>query len=159
MVYPPEIEEINEIFGIRYLLEAKAAQLATPKAKTKTLQKLEELHKRMCSCTTPHRDYFFLNKEFHINIYQASGWNYLCQIITQLVDQVHAFRSRYPFRSEDFRSFNEDHEKIMEAIRERKPEKAGESILTNVRRGFETLMMVYRQKEKPDNFSSQGKEV
>jgi len=47
----------------------------------------------------------------------------------------------------------------LEAIRERKPEKVGESILTNVRRGFETLVMVYRQKEKLDNFSSQGKEV
>ena len=152
VAYPPKIEEINEIFEIRYILEAKAAQIATPKISMKTIQKLEDLHKRMCNSTTPHKDYFFLNKEFHTNIYQASGWNYLCQIIIQLIEQVHTFRSRYLFRSEDFYSFNKDHEQILQAIRERKPKKVKELILANVRNGFETLATVYRQKEKPNKF-------
>ena len=149
---PIPIEEIKEVFEIRYLLEGKAAYLATQNISIKTLEELEDLHRKMCSIATPHKDYFFLNKEFHVVIYQASGWNYLCQIITQLIEQVRTFRIRYRFRAEDFESFNKDHDKILEAIMEKKPDKVRELMITNVRRGFETLLDVYSQEKKPGKF-------
>jgi DNA-binding GntR family transcriptional regulator len=149
---PIPIEEIKEVFEIRYLLEGKAAYLATQNISIKTLEELEELHRKMCSTTTPHRDYFFLNKEFHMLIYLASGWNYLCQIITQLIEQVRTFRIRYQFRAEDFDSFNKDHEKILKAIKKRNPKQVRELTIINVRKGFETLLDVYKKEKKPDKF-------
>jgi len=149
---PIPIEEIKEVFEIRYLLEGKAAYLATRNISIKTLGELEDLHKKMCNIKTPHRDYFFLNKEFHMIIYQASGWNYLCQIITQLIEQVRTFRIRYQFRAEDFSAFNKDHDKILEAIKKKNPDKVRQLMITNVRGGFETLLDVYNKEKKSDKF-------
>jgi len=87
VAHPPAIEEIKEIFEIRCLLEGKAAQLATPQIPPQTFQGLQELHLKMSTHPVPFEDYFFLNKEFHLKIYENSGWRYLCRIITQLIEQ------------------------------------------------------------------------
>jgi DNA-binding GntR family transcriptional regulator len=143
VAHPPTIEEIKEIFEIRCLLEGKAAQLATPQISLQTVQGLEELHLKMSTNPIPFEDYFFLNREFHLKIYSNSGWSYLCRVIAQLIEQVQSFRSRYPFEPQDFYSFNKDHQKILEAIRDVNPEKVRELIVTNIQRGFETLIKVY----------------
>ena len=142
------IEEIKEIFEIRYLLESKAAYLATPNISEETIRLLESLHDKMQGEEKVHKEYFFLNREFHMAIYQTSGWSYLCQIITQLIDQVQAFRNRYRFRMEDFHTFNLDHQKILDALRRREAEEVGQRIHANVRNGFDTLITVYRQQQK-----------
>ena len=85
-------------------------------------------------------------------IYKASGWNYLCQIITQLIEQVRALWIRYRFRAEDFDSFNKDHAKILKAIKKRKPEQVRELMIINVRKGYETLLDVYNKEKKSEKF-------
>jgi DNA-binding GntR family transcriptional regulator len=143
---PPEMEEIEQIFEIRFLLEGKASRLATPRIAPEFQDKLEELHRRMSLGTFAGHEYSFLNREFHIIIYQASGWKFLCQVITQLIEKVHAFRGFYPFRKEDFQAFNQDHEEILSAIRDRNAERVSELTVRNVQRGFETLKAVYEKK-------------
>jgi DNA-binding GntR family transcriptional regulator len=144
----PKVEEIKEIFEIRYLLEGKAAQLATRQISDEDLAVLADLQKVMTRASTSPEDYFFLNRDFHLMIYEASGWSYLCRVISQLINQVQAFRLRYPYRLSDLRAYNKDHEKIMKAIRDRKAENVKKYMLENVHRGFDTLMAVYARKEK-----------
>lgn len=145
---PPKMEEIKEIFEIRYLLEGKAAYLATPKITMETVKNLESLHKRMCAGKSNFDDLFDINRDFHLIIYRAAEWDYLFQVITQLIEKVQVFRSRYPSPPEHIPVFNRDHGKILSAIKDKDSERVSELIVTNIRRGMETMMSVYMQKEK-----------
>ena len=141
---PPSLEEIVEIFEIRFLLEGKAAEVATNVIENKALEYLESLHREMSEKTVTPRDYFLLNREFHMRLYHDSKMNHLCQIIDQMMDKVHSFRSRYQFRDTDYRIFNQEHEGIIEALTQRDEKQVKERVVANVRSGLDTLMRVYR---------------
>jgi len=141
----PKIEEIREVFEIRFLLEPRAAELATPKIPVETLSELRQLHEQMYSNITHPEEFFFRNRDFHLKIYQASGWNFLNQLISQLFNQVQGFRSIYPFRdlstdSHWLEGLKEDHGMILQALESRKPRKVRDLILKNIRKGFEDIM-------------------
>ncbi|MEW6669734.1 MAG: GntR family transcriptional regulator [Thermodesulfobacteriota bacterium] len=152
----PEMEEIEQIFEIRYLLEGKAAELATRRMTEECIERLEGIHTRMCKAPIPGHEYFALNREFHLAIYQLSGWRFLCQIITQLIEKVYSFRTYYPFRSEDFNAFNKDHEEIIRFLRSRNPDRVSRLVVRNVERGFETLEAVYDLKKRSARKASKG---
>lgn len=140
-VHPPQVEEIKEIFEIRYLLEGKAGFLATKNISDECLEELEELHQRMQESALFNDEFFKLNMEFHLTIYKFSQWDYLFQIITQLMEKVRLFRNHYPSPVEDFPRFNKGHAEILAALRDKDPYKVSESIIANVRSGFETLVI------------------
>jgi DNA-binding GntR family transcriptional regulator len=141
----PTIAEMREVFEIRFLLEPRAAELATPKISEEGLSELRDLHERMYTDITDRGDFFFRNRDFHLEIYEASGWHYLNHLILQLFNQVQGFRSIYPFRdlsaeSEWFRDVKEDHERILQALERRKAGDVRELVLTNIRKGLEDIL-------------------
>jgi DNA-binding GntR family transcriptional regulator len=144
VAYPPKLDEIAQIFEIKCLLESKAAELATPLISEQTMARLRQIHEQMSADLGSH-DYFLLNKEFHLTIHAASGRLYLCQMIEQLTEKVYAFRSYYPFRRQDQRYFNRDHEEIIAALEQKDAQRVSELISINVRHGFETLKAIYKE--------------
>lgn len=141
---PPELEEIIEIFEIRFLLEGKAAEVATHRIDNKGIEQIQTWHKEMTKQIALPRTYFHLNREFHLRLYKESKMNHLCQIIEQMMNKVQSFRSRYPFRKTDYRIFNQGHEDIIEALVQRDAIKVKERVIANVRSGLDTLMKVYQ---------------
>jgi len=139
VVEPPEMDEIEQIFEIRYLTEGKAAYLATKRMTPDVLRRLEEAHEKMCSSSISGPDYFALNREFHLAIYQLSGWTFLYQIVVQLVEKVRLFRTYYPLRVQDFEVSNRDHEKILSSLKKGDADRVSQLIVTNVRRGFNQM--------------------
>jgi DNA-binding GntR family transcriptional regulator len=83
------------------------------------LRHLEETHEKMCTNPMAPQDYSALNREFHIAIYQLFGWTFLYQIIINLIEKVHFFRTYYPVRSRDFDAFNRDHEEMLKSLKEK----------------------------------------
>lgn len=140
----PTIEEIQEVFEIRYLLDGKAAEVATSKITKDTIEQMEKLHGEMCNHSESLDSYFLLNREFHTILYDASGMLHLCQIIQQLLDKVQTFRIRYPFEFTDYEIYNTGHEAILKALKVQDAKKAKEIVVENVRSGFETMVNVYR---------------
>jgi DNA-binding GntR family transcriptional regulator len=136
---PPQMDEVEQIFEIRYLLEGKAAYLATKRMTPDVLRRLEAAHERMCANSISGPDYFALNREFHLAIYQLSGWTFLYQIIVQLVEKVRLFRAYYPLRDQDLDISNRDHEEILSSLKKGDADRVSHLIATNVRRGFESL--------------------
>ena len=141
----PTLEEMREVFEIRFLLEPRAAELATPQMTEETLSELRDLHGRMYDNISQKGEFFFRNRDFHLKIYRASGWNYLDHLILQLFNQVQGFRSIYPFRDVSTESgwladVKEDHERILRALERREPEKVKELVLANIRKGFEDIL-------------------
>jgi DNA-binding GntR family transcriptional regulator len=140
---PVTPEEIKEVFEIRFILEAKAVSLSTSNISLEKLSALEEMNRDLSSYTQDPHKYFLLNRVFHLELYSASGWKFLCQIIGQLFDQVMVFRSFYPFRQADINTYLEDHERILAAMRLRNSRAAQRFLVKHVHAGFETLMKQY----------------
>ena len=149
MVAPvPDIEEITEVFEIRFLLEAKAAEAAMRYFTDTDLEELEVMHRQMLNYMTSPQPYFELNHNFHARIYKISKMSYLCSLIDQLIHKVHSFRVRYPFQSENFEIFNREHGQILKALRKRDAEKVKHLIVQNVRSGGNTLIEQYTKQNK-----------
>jgi DNA-binding GntR family transcriptional regulator len=140
---PPTMEEIQEIFEIRYMLEGKAAEVAASKLKNVVIEEMERLHAEMSRHPHNGEPYFQLNRKFHLTLYDASDLNHLCHIIRQLIDKVATFRIRYPFEIVDYRRFNREHAEIIELLKKGEGRRIKEKIVANVRSGFETLVKVY----------------
>lgn len=76
-------DDVAEIFGIRVMLEAKAAQLAAPRLTDSDLDHLRDVLVRMSACedSGDSERWRSLNTEFHLSIYSACGWPRLCALI------------------------------------------------------------------------------
>jgi DNA-binding GntR family transcriptional regulator len=92
---PADPVEITALYQARYALEGEASFQATQKITTGTINRLEEISAQMEATTiTSPFDFVLLNREFHLTIYEASGWKPVCRIINQLFDQTLIFRMR-----------------------------------------------------------------
>ncbi len=136
---PPSMEEITEIFELRFLLEGKAAQLAATRMSADQIKEIEGSHQAISGVTLNSKDFFLFNREFHHAIYAVSGWTFLCRIISQLFDQVFVFRNLYPFSSELIRDSLNDHEKIIASIKQRDPQMAKDLMVSHLHRGVENF--------------------
>ena len=91
-----DAEEMREVFEIRYDLEGKASELAAERIDAEHLEKLVQLNNDLAGYREDPRDYFLLNRKFHLDFYRASGWDFLCHIIAQLFDRVLVFSQHLP---------------------------------------------------------------
>ncbi|MBW1700156.1 MAG: GntR family transcriptional regulator [Deltaproteobacteria bacterium] len=140
---PASLEQIKEVFEIRFELEGKAVCLATTKISAQKLSELEEMNRDLSSYCHDSGKYFFYNRIFHLELYSASGWKFLCQIIEQLFDQVLVFRSFYPFKQADIDSYLEDHKNILKSIRAKDVDAARRALINHLRAGFTHLIKQY----------------
>jgi DNA-binding GntR family transcriptional regulator len=74
-------EEILQIFEVRGLLEARAAELAAPNLTDADLAHLAAIVSEMEAAEADDDRWLALNLQFHTGIYPASGWRHLCTLI------------------------------------------------------------------------------
>jgi len=152
---PLGIEEIREIFEIRYQLEGRAAYLGTAQISRQEISAMESLLEQM---SNPDYDLryidFLLNQQFHVVLYRASRWKYLVKAIDRMFDQVLSFRSSLYQRltqeqvelvltRENFKPYHEDHIEIMSFVRQGDQENARRAVVDNLKRGLEGMEMLY----------------
>jgi len=85
---PISFEEIQKVFAIRYDLESEAAYRATLRISDVELTRLELINESLPDIATNPHEYVHANRKFHIELYQASGWDFLCRMISLIYDQV-----------------------------------------------------------------------
>lgn len=110
-------EELRELFDIRYDLEGKACLLATARITPEGIDKLENLNQDLLGYVDKPREYFLLNRKWHLDFYQWSGRSFLCQLIAQLFDRIMIFRSVFPFRTEAIPGYIDEHVEMLAAMR------------------------------------------
>ena len=74
-------EEVTQIFEVRAMLEARAAELAAPNLTEADLARLRAFVEAMEHAGTDDERWLELNLQFHTAIYPASGWRHLCSVI------------------------------------------------------------------------------
>ena len=119
-------KDIEDIYQIRYLLEGLSARWATEHVTEELIDKMEET----LYLTEFHAkngifmQVFELDSQFHELLYAASGSKMLNHILSDF--HMYVTRMRKSILSSDSRSKNstEEHRAILEAIKERDPDKA-----------------------------------
>jgi DNA-binding GntR family transcriptional regulator len=125
-----DVEEIEEIFGIRGVLESYAASLATQKITEIELQEIEDiLIKSQKAIDLEDYDAFIaLDSEFHNRLYKASRSDHLLRILQNLWDYFIRFRKISFYAKLTMELSLKDHRMIIQSIKEGN-RKAVESIV------------------------------
>ena len=136
----PAPEEIAALYEARYALEGGAAYLAAKNMTPAVIARLEALVVQMKEKAQSPFDVVLRNREFHLTLYEASGWKPACRIINQLIDQTLIYRSlRSAWRTADGRGFHEDHRQIVEALKAGAADVTKRLIIANISRGYQQI--------------------
>jgi DNA-binding GntR family transcriptional regulator len=134
-----ELEDVEEIYRIRAVLEELATRMAVPNIPAEMLQDLRELHERLDELTESGEPESLrrLNYDFHMMIYEAADMPELLRIIRSLWtkfpwDTLHVL----PRRAQASLA---EHAALMEAIEDRNPVLAGRRMQEHIQAGAETL--------------------
>ena len=81
------VEEIEEIFEFRALIEAEVIRLAVPNLDRETLEKARRYCNEFDRETDPHR-WGEVNRNFHYSLYEASRRPYYLQNVRSSLDRI-----------------------------------------------------------------------
>jgi DNA-binding GntR family transcriptional regulator len=125
MVAELSIEELEEIYHIRGILEGMIIRSAVPKCGAEELTYCRELLKEMEKPIERDR-WVELNGEFHRTIYQKAGRRRLLSMIDSLRHASALYVHGYIATEDHLRSACASHRRILEAIEEGNPLRAQE---------------------------------
>jgi DNA-binding GntR family transcriptional regulator len=134
-----EALRLEEVYGLRALLEPLAVELALTHLTDEDMQELERLHERHRNGRAKRATAVSeANRAWHWAIYESSDWPILTDIIRQLWE-VFPWRTMWALPGRRPLSL-EQHEQIMEAIRARDADLAAERMRVHITSGCETLL-------------------
>ena len=144
------LEDLQEIYLVREVLEEKATQLAVPQLSEQTMAELGEMIAAM-ERATQAEDYallFDLNRAFHFSIYQASHNTLLIHLIGSLWDRSRRYRQLYTFLPKRAPQALLEHKGIFEACKAGDGLSAGAAVRENVRQTTIGIIEKYHEANK-----------
>ena len=114
-------EEIEDIFGIRSLLESYATRMAAIRHEGDDLLPLKEKIEEFRDCLDRHqlRDLTKINTEFHDMLYALSKRPKLIEMINNLRDQIYRFRRIILSEEKHAEISHKTHRKLLTALKKR----------------------------------------
>ncbi len=119
-------QDIEDIYVIRIALEGVAARLAAQRASLAEIEMLAQLNEQIAAATR-RRDVQTLpalNKQFHEAIYRATRNKRLADLLNTMHDSVQRFKRSTLSNPKRADEALEEHRQILEAIRNRDPDRA-----------------------------------
>jgi DNA-binding GntR family transcriptional regulator len=128
VVFVPSVEELEEIYEIRGVLEPLATRLAADKLREAELDRLDRIVAEMS--TADPRRYVELNRELHGRVYAAAGRPRLSEMIDGLREAAASYISINVTRYDEQyrRQVQEEHEGIVAALRSGAPADAARAV-------------------------------
>lgn len=117
------IEDLNEVYDSRLMLEAPAIVRAAENFKDEDAAKASEWLERLAAATKGENEAELLEAHtgFHFALYRAASSRWLVRLISPLWDSAERYRVATAGTRLLFRSRAEEHEKLLEACREHQP--------------------------------------
>ena len=115
-----DIEEIEEIFGIRSVLESYAASLATERITEPEVEKIEEILTRAQEALNNDNFEAFavLDTEFHTCLYKASRSDHTLRILLNLWDYFIRYRKIAFLTKPNLEDSHNGHQMILKKLKE-----------------------------------------
>ncbi len=135
-------EEIEEIFGLRAIMESYAASLATERVDEEVLHRLQVIIDKSEGALQQRNVNRFiqLNSEFHEIIYRESRSEKLYQMINDMRDYFYKYRVLI-LKMEGMPDISlQDHKRMLQAMREGDTQKVEQLVKEHILRGRESLL-------------------
>jgi len=135
-------EDVEEIFGIRSALESYAAYLATFHIGSDKISLLEKKLKESEDALEKGNDgkVVQLHTEFHDLLYQSCQSKKLVEMINTFRDYFYRYRSALLHIENAIRTSNEDHRRMLEAMKKKKPRLAERLVRKHLERGKDLVL-------------------
>lgn len=119
-------QDIREIYSLRSLLEGLAVRRVTEQATPDQVQALQRLVDEMIETARAgdERHTNDLDLQLHKTIWEMSGHQRLCQILSSMQSQIRMFLSVNTQLYEELVDYISDHQQIVDAIRSRNADEA-----------------------------------
>jgi DNA-binding GntR family transcriptional regulator len=142
------LKDIADVFEVRAALEALATVLAAERITEEELEELERILVRKAEIIEQQEIELFIesDKKFHEILYRASRNQRLIQILTNLQDEVHRFRSVSLASPGRMRVALEEHRKVVEALADRDITRAEALAWEHIENAENSLMEAVRKK-------------
>jgi len=138
------VSEIEEIYHIRSILEARAAGLAAQKITKNQVTELNTLHNKMITSAkeVDIDNYYDLNILFHKKIHTAAHSPRLIALIDMVMKESLLFRSRGLVDIENIETSIKDHTLILDALTAKDAELASLFMSRHIEGGLARLKLV-----------------
>ncbi|NOX33108.1 MAG: GntR family transcriptional regulator [Deltaproteobacteria bacterium] len=149
-------DDIDQTFGIRSVLEAYAARLAAENHKEKDLIPLEKKIRQFRACLEENDNDKLqeINTSFHDLLYGLSKSPKLIKMINQLRAQISRFRQIILKQDEYAHKSNDDHVKMLEAIKKRDGETVEKLVRAHIIKGKNAVLTQLEKEEKENKKSA-----
>lgn len=142
-------QDIEDIYVIRIALEGVAARLAAQRASSGDIEVLSQLQAQIASAT--HRgdsqSLTILNRQFHHAVYRTARNARLADLLNRMQYSVARFKHSTLSLPERAAEALEEHEKLLEAIRDRDAERAEAIARTHKERAMRARLLMYHKQE------------
>jgi len=157
-VAPVSVQEVEELFHVRSLLEGLVAREAAIKASDEDIDVLRRLTDQIVKAYEEDRrgDVVHYGSEFHHYLYRISGNRTATKILNQLQDHISRYRRIGPIKhSERSKKAAEEHKEMFEAIVRRDPDLVErlmrEHILNSMKAAVRTIREHLQQQETDED--------
>jgi DNA-binding GntR family transcriptional regulator len=135
-------EDVEEIFGIRSALESYAAYLAALHITPEKISALEKKIEESESAVKKGDDekVVELHTEFHDLLYKSCKSRKLIEMINNFRDYFYRYRSALLHTEGGFRYANEDHRRMLEAMKKKNPRLVERLVRQHLVRGKEIVI-------------------
>jgi DNA-binding GntR family transcriptional regulator len=142
-------EDIEDIFGIRSLLESYAAVLAAKNHKENDLLPLEEKNREFQRCLDQNQLEKLpeINTEFHDILYALSGRPLLFKMISQLQAQIYRFRKIILIEKKNAGISIKLHKALVSALKRRDIVQVEQLLKKHILRGQKIVLKSLKNKE------------
>lgn len=129
-------EEIIEVARIRVPLEELAIKLAAPNLHAGLLRELRHLNSKLDELTGEEQAFEWgnLNRQWHLQLYQAAGSPLLLQMISTLWDRSTLYRQLNNAQADHRRKSVLEHTGILEALEQGDPAGAARALRRHIQR-------------------------
>jgi DNA-binding GntR family transcriptional regulator len=138
------IEDLEEIYELRQVLEERAARRALPTLDEDALERIA-LAARDCVEAAAAGDVaaeLEANRRFHFAVLEAPGEVHSLRVIRLLWDSTEAYRAIYYNSPEERRRAVEAHDRIIEAVRDREPDRLVAELDAHRNRALQVLRRI-----------------
>jgi DNA-binding GntR family transcriptional regulator len=137
-------QDIEDIYAIRYAIEAIAVKWSIERMDESDLEKLKEIYELMefYSFKKDVEKVFELNTKFHETIYNSTKSRYLEHVLRDFQLFIKSTRSKSLHCEGRVQTALEEHKRILDAIQEKDVDKAVESIQIHVNHSRQNVTKV-----------------
>lgn len=149
IVTPISVEDIEEIYQLRALLEAKAVVMSLPHLGKDDIQELESLHERMTDLQADDTDvekYMELNDRFHQILRSGCPWRRIHNIINTLWKGIPPYTPSLLINH--VKDSMNEHEQMLQYVKENNPRELKAVVKKHILRTRHNLLKVMTNQDE-----------